>query len=157
MVVWAHRWGLNSRDAKEERQWESQPQVSPGSRKWAAQLPTELKQCTQLYMLQEVTVQVSQDTFVREGSRQQEQPQETLIYNGIWVKHYLLQKLSSQDIPQKPLERWGGKFLEVFGWRKQKSGLDFRGEITQEEKNVFNLIKSDLFTFITTSRKCASS
>lgn len=37
-------------------------------------------------MLQEVTVQVSQDTFAREGSRQQEQPQETLIYNGIWVK-----------------------------------------------------------------------
>lgn len=108
-------------------------------------------------MLQEVTVQVSQDTFAREGSRQQERPQETLIYNGIWVKHYLLQKLSSQDIPQKPLERWGGKFLEVFEWRKQKSGLDFQGEITQEEKNVFNLIKSDLFTFITTSRKCASS
>lgn len=40
---------------------------------------------------------------------------------------------------------------------KKKNGLDFQGEITEEEKNVFNLIKSDLFTFITTPRKCASS
>lgn len=44
-------------------------------------------------------------------------------------------------------------------WMKKtkKNGLDFQGEITEEEKNVFNLIKSDLFTFITTPRKCASS
>lgn len=66
-------------------------------------------------VLQEVTVQVSQDPVAGDGSRQPEQPQETLIYNGIWVKRWLLQELSSQDIPKKPLERWGGKFLEVFG------------------------------------------
>lgn len=29
--------------------------------------------------------------------------------------------------------------------------------MTQEENNVFNLIKSDLFTFLTTSGRCASS
>lgn len=66
-------------------------------------------------VLQEVTAQVSQDPVAGDGSQQPEQPQETLIYNGIWVKRCLLQELSSQDIPKKPLERWGGKFLEVFG------------------------------------------
>lgn len=64
---------------------------------------------------QEVPVQASQDTVSAAGSRQQERPRETLIYNGIWAQCCLLQELSSQDIPKKPLERWGGKFLEVFG------------------------------------------
>lgn len=92
-----------------------------------------------------------------DGSRQQEQPQEALIHSGIWAKRCLLQALSSQDIPKKPLERWGGKLLEVFGRRKQKSSLDFQGKITEEEKNVFNLIKSNVVTFTTTPRTCARS
>ena len=64
---------------------------------------------------QEVPVQGSQEPVPGEGSQQPERPQETLIHNGIWAKRRLLQQLSSQDIPKKPLERWGGKFLEVFG------------------------------------------
>lgn len=89
--------------------------MSAGNGKGATQPPTQIGRPSGVSMLQEVTVQVSQDTVPGDGSRQQEQPQEMLIYNGIWVKHCLLQELSSQDIPKKPLERWGGKFLEVFG------------------------------------------
>lgn len=96
-------------------QGQGQPQESTGNGRGATQPPTQLGQPSGVSVLREVTVHVSLDTVPGDGSQQQEQPRETLIYNGIWVKHCLLQELSSQDIPKKPLERWGGKFLEVFG------------------------------------------
>lgn len=40
--------------------------------------------------------------------------------------------------------------------KTKKLGLGFQGEITEEEKNVFNLIKSDLFTSIATPGTRAS-
>lgn len=68
----------------------------------------------------------------RPGRPAAARPQEAFTHNGIWVKR-LLQELSSQDIPKKPLERWEG-VAGPLDRENKRVALIFKAKLQREKE-----------------------